>query len=157
MINKKGDDHMHGVQMHEKRSVGLSILLSIITCGIYGLYWAYQLLNTLYRLNNRPSSAGLDIVLALVTCGIYAIYLGYKMGKMESGANMALGLPFKDDSVLYLILALFGLSLVNSAIIQSNINSMPSGGSGFGPGQGPGFGYGPNQNQGNGPHGGGFF
>ena len=149
--------YAQGVQEYDKRSVGLAIVLSIVTCSIYGWYWLYQLLSTLYRLNNRPSNAGLDIVLSLVTCGIYYIYLSYKLGKLESGAVSAQGRPHKDDSILYLVLAIFGLWIINYAIIQANINSMPTGGSGFGPGQGPGFGFDPNQNQGNGPRNDGFF
>ena len=142
--------HGHGVQSYDKRGIGLAVVLTIVTCGIYLYYWLYQLLSTLYRLNNRQSSAGLDLILSLITCGIYTIYLGYKMGKLESEAYQANGLPFKDDSVLYLILAIFGLTVINLAIIQSGINNMPIGG-GLEPHSGT------DQNQGNGPRNDGFF
>ena len=149
----------------DKRGVGMSIFLCIITCGIYGYVWLYKLLSTHYRLNNQPNNAGMDIVLYIVTCGIYGVYLGYKMGKLESTSHHVMGFPPRDDSILYLILNLFGLWIVAYAIMQSNINTMvdqsggrgpgpggPFGGPGFGPG-GPGH-YGPgpqdhNQNQNN--------
>ena len=129
-----------------KRSVGVAILLSIVTCSIYAWYWLYQLLSSHYRLNNLPNNAGLDIVLYIVTCGLYGIYLAYKMGKLESTSHHMMGMPPRDDSVLYLILTIFGLWIVVYAIIQSNLNTMvdqvhacgPHGGPGFGPGPGPG-------------------
>jgi len=108
----------------EKRSVGLAILLSIITCGIYLIYWEYKTWDALYKANNQPSSAGVDVLLSIVTCGIYMIYMLYKGGKLESSAMAHYGFPPKDDSVLYLILGIFGLAIVSLAILQSNINNM---------------------------------
>ena len=123
---------------YSRQSVGTAILLSVITCGIYGIYWLHQILSTLYRINNQPNSAGTDIVLIFVTCGIYGIYLMYKMGKLESEAYYNLGLPSKDDSGLYLILAFFGMgTLIACAIVQSNINRMADGMYGHNP-HGPG-------------------
>jgi ABC-type dipeptide/oligopeptide/nickel transport system permease component len=107
----------------EKRSVGMAILLSIITCGIYLIYWEYKVWDSLYKANNLPSSAGVDVLLSIVTCGIYMFYMLYKAGKMESSAMALYGLPPKDDSVLYLILGIFALAIVSLAILQSNINN----------------------------------
>ena len=115
---------MNTEMYYYKRSVGVAILLTFVTCGIYGYYWLYQLLTSHYRLNNLPSNAGLDIVLYIVTCGIYGYYLAYKMGKLESTSHHMLGAPPRDDSVLYLILTIFALWIVVYAIIQSNLNAM---------------------------------
>ena len=106
----------------EKRSVATSIILCIITCGIYMWYWDYKNWDSLYRANGQPSKAGTDLLLSLITCGIYYIYMHYKMGKMEGEAFARYGLGQKDDSVLYLILTIFGLGIVSVAILQSNIN-----------------------------------
>ncbi|MCL1788184.1 MAG: DUF4234 domain-containing protein [Defluviitaleaceae bacterium] len=107
----------------ERRSVGTAIVLTIITCGIYALYWDYKLWDSLYRANKMPSTAGTDVVLSLITCGIYYIYMHYKAGKLEASAHTLYGLPPKDDSILYLILTIFGLGIVSVAILQSNINN----------------------------------
>ena len=134
----------------DKRSVGVAILLSIVTCGIYGYYWLYKLLCTHYRINNQPNNAGMDIVLYIVTCGLYGIYLGYKMGKLESTTHHVMGAPPRDDSILYLILNIFGLWIVVYAILQSNINTLVDQFGGHGPGGGHGFGHGghpPQNNQ----------
>ena len=107
----------------EKRSVGVAIVLSLVTCGIYYLYWAFKLWDSLYKANNRPSTAGTDLLLGIVTCGIYKHYMWYKSGKMESDAHRLYDLPPKDDSILYLILSVFNLGIVSMAILQSNINN----------------------------------
>ena len=39
--------------IREKRNVGLSILLSLITCGLYTLYWIYQLNEDIQYLNPK--------------------------------------------------------------------------------------------------------
>jgi len=107
----------------EKRSIGLAILFSILTCGIYAIYWEYKLWDSLYKANNQQSSAGVDVLLSFVTCGIYLIYMLYKGGKLESSAYQLYNLPPKDDSVLYLILGIFGLGIVSFCILQSNMNN----------------------------------
>ena len=109
---------------YSKRGVAVSIILTIVTCGIYGLVWLHHLLTTLYRQNDQPSNAAVDIILSIVTCRIYHIYLLYKMGKLESGMHYRLGVQPKDDSILYLILGIFQLDIVVYALIQSNINTL---------------------------------
>ena len=108
----------------EKRSVPMCIVLLIVTCGIYGFFWSYKVMDSLYKANNQPSTAGMDILLSIITCGIYYIYLMYKMGQLESSAHRIYGLPPKDDSVLYLILGIFTADIVPLAIMQNNINTV---------------------------------
>ncbi len=106
----------------EKRSIGVAILLSIITCGIYFYFWLYKIADDLYRVNGEESSAGMDILLSIVTCGIYYIYLSYKLGKLSTRARIRYNLYQKDDSVLFLILAVLGLGVINLCIIQDDLN-----------------------------------
>ena len=107
----------------EKRSIPMAIIFTIITCGIYGLYWDYKIWDSLYRATNKPSTAGIDVLLSLVTCGIYYIYMMYKMGKMESEVCSMYDLGTVDNSVIYVVLSVFGLSIVAMAIMQSSINN----------------------------------
>ena len=109
--------------MIEKRSIGLAILFTILTCGIYMFYWEFKVWDSLYRATNRPSNAGVDVILGFITCGIYFIYMMYKGGKMETEAYAMYGLPQKDEAALYLILSIFGLGIVALAIMQNNINN----------------------------------
>ena len=66
----------------EQRNIALCIILSIITCGIYGLYWIYKLTEDVNTLKGDPNatSGGVVILLGIITCGIYMWYWLYKQG-----------------------------------------------------------------------------
>ena len=106
----------------EKRNIGVCILLSIVTCGIYGIYWFYCLANDIYRAAGEPSNATMDLLLGIVTCGIYYIYIYYVYAKKLDTVRAAHGAAIKDDSILFILLAVFGMSLINMCIIQHNMN-----------------------------------
>jgi hypothetical protein len=108
----------------EKRSLPLAIIFAVITCGIYMIYWEYRILDSLYRVNNMPSSAGTDVLLSILTCGIYGLYMLYRAGKMESSAMAMYNFPEKDEGALYVILGIFSMGIVSFCILQSNINTM---------------------------------
>jgi len=107
-----------------RRNIVTSIILTFVTCGIYMIFWWYHQLKCLYWLTDQPSNAGMDVILTFITCGIYGIYIAYKMGKMEAQVFHKYGMPPKDDSILYLVLRLFGFDIVNRALIQSNFNTL---------------------------------
>lgn len=102
------------------RSIGVSILLTIVTCGIYGLYWIYCITETACQINPREwqTSGGITILLSIVTCGIYSIFWAYKMGKAYMAINGG-----ADNSILYLILSIIGFNIINCALIQNDINN----------------------------------
>lgn len=64
------------------RSIPMAIILSIITCGIYGIYWMYCLVNDLNTASGRENdtSGGMVILFSIITCGIYGIYWYYTAG-----------------------------------------------------------------------------
>lgn len=109
-----------------KRDIAVSIILTIITCGIYGIYWFICLTDEVKTAaeDKNFQSGGLAFILTLVTCGIYGIYWAYKMGELLKAAQKKHNIPEKDDAILYLLLQLFGLSIVNYALIQSELNTM---------------------------------
>lgn len=101
-----------------QRNVLTCILLSIVTCGLYGIYWVYALNNDVARINNDPEDGGTVLLLSLITCGIYYIIWQYKMGeKIEQAGG-------RNDGVVYLILSLFSLGIVSSALMQTEINNL---------------------------------
>lgn len=108
----------------ERRSIGMSILLTFITCGLYEIYWQYKVYESLYHANEQPSRAGMDILLTFVTCGLYFWYMLYKCGQLESTAFERHGLPPKNDAVLYVVLGIFTAGIVPLFILQSNLNML---------------------------------
>jgi len=101
------------------------IILSIVTCGIYGIIWFINLTDDMKRASGDESLSGVkSFVLTLVTCGIYGFIWAYKMGKASYKAGLNYRMEAKDNSVLYLILQIFGLAIVNYCLIQNDLNNM---------------------------------
>ncbi|MEE1003412.1 MAG: DUF4234 domain-containing protein [Acutalibacteraceae bacterium] len=113
--------------MITKRNIGISIVLTIITCGIYGIYWFICLVNELNIAADEPqaTSGGMVFLLSIVTCGIYLLFWMYKAGEKINKAKAMRGMPTDSNSgILYLVLSLFGLDIVAYALIQSDLNNM---------------------------------
>lgn len=112
--------------MVTKRNIGLAILLSIITCGIYAIYWFVVVSDDTNRANNdaNGTSGGVAVLLNIITCGIYGFYWAYKQGeKLDYAKNMR-NMPSSNSNVLYLVLAIFGLQIIGLALMQDSLNKI---------------------------------
>ncbi len=108
----------------QNRNVGLAILLSLLTCGIYGIYWFVVLTDDINRAAGTPedTSGIMAFLFTLLTCGIYGYYWYYKMAKKLYTAGQNYGKGISDNSVLYIVLGIFGLGIVNYCLLQSDLN-----------------------------------
>lgn len=109
----------------QQRNIALCIILSIVTCGIYGLYWIYTMTEDTNHLMGDPNatSGGIVILLSIVTCGIYMWFWMYKKGEQLDQIKSSRGVPSSNSGVLYLILSIVGLSIVSYALIQNELNA----------------------------------
>ena len=108
-----------------KRSIGTCILLSIITCGIYGIYWMYLLVkNTRSIQKNTDKCTG--EMLCLIFVPFYSLYWWYTRGEKVRQGFTEHNYNATGGGVVYLVLAIFGLSIVSMAIMQSDFNSLKS-------------------------------
>ncbi|WP_130863546.1 DUF4234 domain-containing protein [Bacilliculturomica massiliensis] len=109
-----------------KRNIALCIVFSIITCGIYGLYWLACLADDTNRASSRTNetSGVLVVVFSIITCNIYHIYWCYKAGEKIDEARQMRGLAAKNSGIVYLLLTLFGLSVVSWALLQNELNEI---------------------------------
>lgn len=113
--------------MIQERNIVTCIILSIITCGIYGIYWEICLVNDLNVAADTPNdtSGGMVFLLSIITCGIYMLYWIYKAGEKVQAAQAKRGLPSDSNSgILYLVLSLVGFSIVSYCLIQNELNKM---------------------------------
>ena len=101
--------------MIKERSIVLYIILSIITCGIFGLYWFVCITEDT---NAAADVAGTSGGLA---CGIYGFYWAYKCGEKLDIAKEKRGMPAGNGGILYLLLFIFG-GVIAYALIQSELN-----------------------------------
>lgn len=111
----------------EKKNLALYIILSIVTCGIFALVWMAMLANDLRTMSNDESkmSGGMVVLLTIVTCGIYGWIWYYQAGETLNNIKASRGIAADQSSgVLYLLLAVFGLSIVSSALIQDSLNKL---------------------------------
>lgn len=111
--------------MIQKRNIAVCIILSIVTCGIYGIYWFICLNNDTNTASNTfGTSGGVAFLLTLVTCNIYGIYWAYKQGEKIDTAKANRGIPSSNSGILYLILTLFGFGIVAWALMQNELNQL---------------------------------
>ncbi len=112
----------------KERNIAISIILSIVTCGIYGIYWFITLTDEAKSASDDDSmtSGGVAFLLTLVTCGLYGIYWAYRMGKALETAREKAGLTTVDNSVLYLVLQIFNFGIINYALMQNELNTISS-------------------------------
>ncbi|MCQ2751792.1 MAG: DUF4234 domain-containing protein [Coriobacteriales bacterium] len=93
--------------MTKNRSIVLCIVFSIITCGIYELYWIYKLAQETNIITNhtQDTGPGMVLLLGIVTCGIYLIYWAYKTGEKFNTYSKQIQVSSNDNyGILYLIL-----------------------------------------------------
>ena len=110
----------------QKRSIPTCVILSIVTCGIYGIYWFIKLTDETNQLNGDPNatSGGIAFLLTLITCGIYGIYWAYKQGERLDNVKTSRGLLPSNQAIVYLLLQLFGFGIIAYCLMQSEINNL---------------------------------
>ncbi len=100
------------------------ILLMIVTCGIYGLYWYYKIAEEeKANLQDDSINPGTELLLIMFTCGIYMIYWWYMQGSRLKRLYDKKGIPAQDDSTLFLLLALF-FAPAAIYILQDRLNKL---------------------------------
>ena len=104
----------------KERNPIVAILLTIVTCGIYGIYWSVCMAREAVSVKDANDSGVLEIVLFLFLAPI-GFFLAEK--KLAEGCA-AKGIAHNDNSLLYLILGFVGLGIVNFFIMQSDLNAI---------------------------------
>lgn len=114
-----------------KRSVALSIFYTIITCGIYGIFWQYEIAKETNSIteDNEGFCPALVVFFSIITCGIYGVYWSYKCGKKQSKFLMDRRKIDSACHILYLVLMICNyfvpvLSLIVFAFMQSTLNKI---------------------------------
>lgn len=128
--------------MAQKRDIAIAVILCIVTLGIYSWVWLYKLSRDVdtEAYDQNGTDPLIVILLTLITLGIYGIYWAYKAGQKIDLAYQYRGQVPPQRSVMYLILCIFGLTIVSMALLQDEVNKlsdydifMASGGQGYNP------------------------
>lgn len=107
-------------------SIPVYLILTLITCGIFNLYWNYMQMEACnYLLKRQDFKFVYWILFSILTCGIYHIFYQYKMGaaitEIQKNNNKII---FDSLPILSCLLTLFGLSIVADCIHQYEINKI---------------------------------
>ncbi len=104
----------------KQRNLVTCILLSIVTCGIYGIYWTIVLAKDAVSVKD-PADSGLVEILLMLFLPFLGIFLAEK--KFAEGCADK-GIGHSDNSILYLILGLIGLGIVGMCMLQNDLNKL---------------------------------
>ena len=108
------------------------VVLMVCTLGIYFFYWVFKTTEYANRDRNSAQQSPLVQLLLVMFIPYYELYWFYKTSKKLSN----LGEPFEvfnDNSIVTLILAIFGLDIIGAVILQDQINRIEAVRSGAGP------------------------
>ena len=98
--------------IEERRSLGMYILLTLVTCGIYSFYFYYKFAQDMNTVcdgdGEHTAGLGYYILFSFLTCGIYAFYWYYKVGNRQAANGPRYGLHIQDDGKTILVWLLLG-------------------------------------------------
>jgi hypothetical protein len=106
--------------------IATAIILTLVTCGIYALFWRYKQMETVNGwVGEERFNFVTFLLLSIVTCGIYALYFEYMFCQaINEIQNKERLLVNSNLAMISLLLSIFGLGLVSIAIQQSEINNL---------------------------------
>jgi len=111
------------------RNPALVVVFTILTCGIYGLYWAWVTDNELNRETGSDYVPVVDVLLAFVTGGIWLWYVHYRNAEQVHRTLLARGIPHDDRSTLIIICDVLSLVIgvgvfIGMALLQDDLNKL---------------------------------
>ena len=102
----------------KKRSLGMMILLTVVTAGLYELYWLVKFQMELKEKTGEGFGGLGHFLMIIFTFGIYAIYWQYAAGKRLAKAGA------EDHAIIYLILTFVALGWLTPFMMQNQANKI---------------------------------
>lgn len=110
----------------QNRNLAMQIILTLVTCGIYGIIWFILMVDDVNTVSDKEGamSGVMVFLLSFITCGIYSLVWYYQAGQALDQVRSERGEAQGSLGILYLVLALFGLSICSMALIQNELNKI---------------------------------
>jgi hypothetical protein len=107
-------------------NIPLYLILTILTCGIFNLYWNYRQMEICNELlNRREFRFWIWLLFTILTCGIYHIFYQYKMGAAIVEIQLSLNMVLFDKlPVISVLVTIIGFPIVVDCIHQHEINKI---------------------------------
>ncbi len=104
----------------KNRNIIKCVIYTILTFGIYGLYWISKLENEFAKENNREKKGTYLVVYTLLTLGTYKTVWLYKIGKdLEKIGHI-------NNMYLYAIIDMLSFGLISIILLQIEVNKISS-------------------------------
>jgi hypothetical protein len=117
-----------------ERGIAKELVLTMVTCGLYGMYWFYVTDDELARASGDPEiSATKDLLLTFVTCGVWAIYCYYRNAKKCHELSTRYGLNRQDQSTTVVLTMALGVGFIGWYLLQVEYNALAAAGRGQAP------------------------
>ena len=113
-----------------RRESWIPPVLTLVTCGIYMIYWQYVTTDELKRASGREDlNPVLDLVLTLLCCGLWGFYVQYRNAQVVHEVLTRAGQQHEDKATF--VLLLHALSFMNGftslfamMILQDELNKV---------------------------------
>lgn len=105
----------------KQRNIVTCIILSLVTCGIYGLYWSYNLIKDWSEICGLPVIADNHVVNFLLCCTPYSWYWMWLAGQGMDKRGGGFG---SNNAILFIVMGVLCLGIVPYVMIQSEINKV---------------------------------
>lgn len=107
----------------EQIDVAAAIIISILTCGIYAIYWVYCIMKSIKVLKGEDESVAGEL-LCFIFVPFYGIYWAYTRSDILVAELKKHGITATTSKEGSLILSLLALGLVVYGIMQSDLNKL---------------------------------
>lgn len=110
--------------MPERRGVAKVIILSIVTLGIYWLYWYYVINKEIMQVARGAVQCSPGIALLSQFVPIAGIVSWYNTAKRLQTAKRAANDPDSSDPAVWLIIAILAPFGIYTALMQGSLNTL---------------------------------
>ena len=119
--------------MIKRRDFITYLLLSLVTCGIYSLYFLYTVtmdMNTMSGDDGNYVDPAIVVLLTVVTCGFYSFYWYYAQGNRLKALADSNNIPCNETGTSYLVWDIVGYlfcvvgSYITAYLFINNFNKV---------------------------------
>ncbi len=101
----------------KNRNIVLQVVLSLVTCGLYALYWIYCIVK------DAEKVIGAEDILTLILC-IFLPFIGfYLLEQKYAKACAEKGIEHTDNAIIYLVLGLV-FPIAVPCLVQNELNKI---------------------------------
>lgn len=127
------------MQRGEVRDPIMVTVLSLVTCGMYNLYWLYMAIEEVNKgLGEERFSFFKELGLSIITCGLYAFYFYWQFSNAIVELQQRWGVqPVQEPTILFALQLIFppaGPFLIQQSLNNAWEHGTPGGAGGYGAG-----------------------